>query len=1125
MRRKMLSVFVSSLIAILAAAAAFGQTTGGSVTGTVTDANGAVVPSATVTLVSKTTGQKLTTETTGSGSYSFPNVPVGEFTITVEATNFAPTTTELKVALNQATSADITIKAGTVQETVTVTAASEALVQTDTSQLGKSYEERLVKNLPIFGNQNALALLSPNVVERSSGVLGSGGSVGGTRARSNVFIVDGVDNNDPSVTGPAVDVIGDAIQEFTLLTNNFNAEFGAGGGGQFVTITKSGTNEFHGSGFAFLQHQQLNAASSSEEAQLKSRQIREKPRLRNTNYGLTIGGPIIRNKLFFFGALQRTHNSEEGASTTFLSPTSAGFGQISSLPGVSPFVLNLLRTNLALATVQTTTLTVLGVSGIPFGDVSLNIPVGFQDRKYQINIDHLRGSKDQFRYRFNYGEFASEQAGGGGTAFNNLSTYDTKAFSATWVRTFSATLVNDLRLSWRQAINDFPLKDPANLSFPNITVRPLNLNLGPNGNLPQSGGDNVYQVFDTVSYIHGSHSFKFGGEYKRILTTNNFLARERGDYIYNTLDELLQDLTPLGRNGLRGVGSGTFTGNVTKFYLFGQDDWKIKPNVTLNLGLRYERSGVPRASKDDLPFFQGVSVPGLNFQDLEADKNNFGPRLGFAWSPGFEGGLLHKLFGGRGQSSIRGNVSVTFSDFFQNLALFSRPPQIQQELDVGAAAARLGFSTAPGFLQRGGLPRTPIPPTSIAAIRAGVGGITDSQSLILPETYAFALSWQRELSRSTAVEFRYLGTRSRHLPVQIPRNLGYVPISQRRMPTFLSLPTAAQLSGLPTYGALVNASPNALVQPFASQGFFGGVTAFHAEGNSIYDSGSVSVTRRFSKGLAFTTAYTFSKTIDNSTNELFSSVVNPRRPQDYDRLDNERSLSALDIPHRFVFAANYEIPLFRKHSSDFLRAALGGFEIAGIFQAQSGQPWTPLSGIDTNQNFDAAPDRAILNPSGVAGTGSRVCAVNASGQLLRAGGFLSPGLTTNPDGSPVTLATCTIASYSPTSAVAYVALNPNAQYIQAGPMALATAGRNTIRARGFNRTDLTLINNIRFGEEKYNLQIGAEAFNVFNQRIRTIGSVGPTNTGFVNVNSTRFNDYSLGVVEGRTIQMRIKFIF
>ena len=1126
MYRKFFLVFASIALVAMFATAAFGQTNAGSVTGVVTDAQHAVVPGANVALESKTTGLKLESQTTSSGSYSFPNVPVGDYTVTITATNFATTTQALKVSLNTQTTVDLELKAGGLTENVTVTAASEALVQTDSSQLSKSYDERLVKNLPIFGDQNALALLSPNVTQRSSGALGSGGTVGGTRARSNVFIIDGVDNNDPSVTGPALSVIGDAIQEFTLLQNNYNAEFGAGGGGQFITLTKSGTNEFHGSGFAYIQNQMLNAASSSEEAQLKAGTLVEKPRYRNYVYGATFGGPIVRNKLFFFGALQRTTNAAEGASAVYTAPTSAGWAQITALPGVSPFVANLIGNNLIFASSANQTQTVLGVAGIPFGEVAINIPNSFRDNGYQINVDHVRGSSDQFRYRYSVDKYAAEAAGGGNVTFNNLVVYNTRSFAATWVRTFSASLVNDLRASWRQAISDYPLKDPANLTFPNITVKPLSISLGPNGNLPQSGGDNVYQLFDTISYIRGAHTFKFGGEYKRILTTSNFLARQRGDYQYDTLDDLLRDLTTTSHtNAIRGVGSGTFTGNVTKYYLFGQDDWKITPHLTLNLGLRYERSGVPRASKDDLVFFQGVGVPGLDFLNLHSDPNNFGPRLGFAWSPGFKSGMLHRMFGERGKSSIRANFSMTFSDFFQNLALFSRPPQIQQELDVAQAVARLGFPKTPGFLERGGLPSVPIPPTTLADIRGAIGGITDSESLILPETYSFTLSLQRELSSSTAIEIRYLGTRSRHLPIQIPLNLGYVPLSERRIPTFLTPPTAAQLAGLPDFLTLANASPTVLVQPFAcnptcADGFGGGITAFRAEGSSNYDAGSISITRRFSRGLAFTSAYTYSKTIDNSTNELNSSTVNPRRPQDYDRIDNERGLSVLDIPHRFVFAANYEIPLGKNSNSSFVRGALGGFELAGIFSAQSGQPWTPISGIDSNGNFDSAGDRTIFNPAGVAGTGSGVCGVNSAGLLLR-----SNGSTTNTNGTPVTFATCSVSSYAPLNAVAYVAKNPTAQYIQAGNLALATAGRNTLRSNGFNRTDLTLIKNIRFGDERYNLQFGAEAFNVFNQRLRTIYTVGPTNSGFANVSNTNFNNYSLGVVPGRTIQIRIKFIF
>jgi len=251
---------------------------------------------------------------------------------------------------------------------------------------------------------------------------------------------------------------------------------------------------------------------------------------------------------------------------------------------------------------------------------------------------------------------------------------------------------------------------------------------------------------------------------------------------------------------------------------------------------------------------------------------------------------------------------------------------------------------------------------------------------------------------------------------------------------------------------------------------------------------------------------------------LFSSVVNARRPQDFGNIRDERSLSALDIPHRFVFAANYEVPFFKNSRNGALRGLLGGWEIAPIFQTQSGQPFTPLSGVDSNLNFDAAADRTILNPNGAAGTGSRVVALNSAGQFLTSAGVVTTNIAAAGVG--------TSAAFN-SQAVAYLAVNPNAQYIQAGPGARATAGRNTIRSNGFHRTDLTALKNFRFGDDNntYNLQLGAEFFNLFNQRIRTISTVGATNTSFVNVNSTEFNRYSLGVVPGRVIQARLRFIF
>ncbi len=1147
MHKKISLILILTVLVAGFATAAFGQVTAGAVTGSVLDPNGAVVQNATVTLRNEATGQVLTTQSTGSGSYNFPNVPIGSFTLTVESTGFQPVTQTIAVSLNQTTTVNATLQTtGVAGTTVEVTAASEALVQADSSQLGKSFQTQQVENLPIFGNQNALALLSPNVVLQSGGTAGSGGSVGGTRPRSNVFTVDGVDNNDPSVTGPATSVIQDAVGEFTLLTNNFNAEFGQGGGGQFVTITKSGTNEFHGTGFLYTQNQALNAASTGEETNLQTPVsqggIVERPRFRDTRYGGTVGGPIVRNKLFFFGAFQREPISQEGTSTTFIAPTVAGLAQLATTPGASPFVTNLLRNNLTLAPngtilsgittdargrIRVSTANSLGITGVPFGEVSVSTPISSGDNQFQINIDQLRGTKDQFRYRFSFDRFNAIQAGNGNTTFNNLNAFNSRLFSATYVRTFNASLVNEIRLSYKRTITDFPLQNPAFSNFPNLTVGSLNLTLGPNENLPQGGFDNNYQIFDTVTLIRGKSNFKFGGEFRNLIFTSFFLPRGRGDYSYANFSELLQDQAPSNVD-LRGVGSGGFTGNQRRFYGFAQDDYKVTPNLTLNLGVRYEFVGLPRDAR--LQGLNSISnVPGVfTFGVPKTDKNNFAPRVGFAYSPNFESGVLHRIFGTHGQSAIRANFSESFSEVFQNLVLLQLPPQFQQELDVATANSAFGLNLNQNFLQQGGVPPTPVPPTTVAGARAGTSALIVDQRL--GETYSFALSFQRELSATTAVEFRYLGTRSRHLPVQVRLNQPIAPNDLLTIPTFIGT-QPSNLTGLRTLGDRLN-DPRVFASPGDAAGIGGSVTAFEPEGNSNYDSGSVSVTRRLSRGLALTSAYTFSKTIDNSTNELFTSRVNPRRPEDGRNLRNERGLSALDIPHRFVISANYAVPFFKESRNRFLKTVLSGFVFAPIFQAQSGQPFTPNNNVDANLTGDTAGDRTILNPSGTQGTGSAVVGLDRNGNVVGAtnasGVFVPTALTFN-----------NLFGGALDNVVAYRAVNPNAQFIQTGFFARSTAGRNNIRSNGFNRTDLTVLRDFAFGGDRnYRIQVGAEVFNLLNQRIRTIGAapsqsnpnssitgVGATTSAFANVDSAFFNNYSVGNFGGRTVQLRAKFIF
>lgn len=1106
-------LFLAFAALLVFSVAAFGQVTGGAVNGRAVDQNGAAILNATVTLKSAGTGQTLTTQTTGTGAFSFPNTLGGEYTITIEAQGFEATTQNVKVLLNQESTVDVVLNPAGVKSVVDITSSTEALVQTDTSQIGRNFETRQVQDLPIFNDVRALALLSPNVVAQGAGISGDGGSVGGTRPHANAFNVDGVDNNSPDLTGKQVNIIQDSIAEVAILTNNYNAEFGTGAAGQFNTVTKSGTNSYHGSAFGYLQSRHLNATTTSEEFNLRSGVITEKPAFTDRRYGGTFGGPILRNRLFFFGAYQREPISQQSSGVSYTAPTSAGLTQIAGLPGASPFVVGLLRNNLVLPTNSTETQTVLGQSGIPFGVVSLVTPGGSLETQYQINIDHLLGSRNQFRYRFSSDKIGSTQPGSGNPKFNNQQNIIARLFSAGWINTINSRLVNEARVSYKQFVTDYPLSDPAFNTFPNLTVAPLNLGIGPNGNLPSGGLNHSYQIYDSLSYARGRHNFKFGGEIRYLVFTSFFLPRGRGDYNYATFDELITDAIPSNVD-LRGVGSAAFTGNQRKYYGFAQDDWKVSTNLTLNLGLRYELLGLPRDAA--LQSMNAISnVPGvIEFNVPKTDKNNFSPRLGLAYAPEFTGRWGRLVSGSRGQSSIRAAFGINYYETYQNLYLLNLPPQFQQEISASA------FGYGSPFLQNGGVSPTPIPPNGVAAARGATGSYINDA--VEPYIMSGTLSYQRELTAGTVLELRYLHTAGRHLPVQVRRNGGVVDHSKLVMPTFLTGPTAAQLAGRPTLGSLGlnNRFPGAL----ARYGFVGAVTSFEPEGNSVYDGGSVSLTRRLAKGFAMTAAYTFSRAIDNATNELFSSTVNPRRAQDGFNLSQERSLSAIDVPHRFVASFNYDIPLFNRSNNGLVKGILGGWQINGVFQTQSGQLITPQSVIDSNRNGDVAGDRTIVNVNGLSGTGSGVYAVNTLGQRI------VDGSGADVLGDP--------------STVGYVAINGAAQYIQAGPGARANAGRNTLRTNNWNRTDLTMVKNFRLGPERFNFQIAAEIGNFFNQRIRTIGDfgspffvnqndfngtnqfgIGAVSFAFPDVTSPLFNNYSVGNFSGRTIQLRGKFTF
>ncbi|HMH42604.1 MAG TPA: TonB-dependent receptor, partial [Pyrinomonadaceae bacterium] len=970
------------------------------------------------------------------------------------------------------------------------------------------------------GDPNNLALLAPNVTAPPTGVSGAGAITGGLRQRANTFTVDGVDNNDVGVSGNVRGVIQDSVSEFSFLQNNFNAEFSSGGAGSFNTITKSGTNQYHGSLFTYIRSQKLDARSTEENS------LPNKHFFKEATYGFTLGGPItiprfgeggpavksLKDKLFFFVAAQKDFFKGEGATAGYIAPTASGLATIAALPGVSPYVIGLLRQAMPLATNQFDNCSaagsgaIFGTCGIAEGNVNVAQPNSNTTKSWQVNIDHNLNAKNQFRYRFYKTNYTSADPFLV-PLFASDTTQSQISFSANWISNLGSHLINDARFGYINSKTLFSrLRDQSQFNFPILDLDPFGVTLGPADQ--QTDSTKTFQYYDSVTWIRGEHTFKFGGEYLKRPNTIFFLPRHGGEYEYSDLDVFFQDIKPTDFNQV-GIGNPIQPLGSHQFGGFVQDDWKVKHNLTLNLGVRYDYQSIYDVEK-----LQALSAPvntgAATFGVPKTDKNNFAPRVGFAWAPSFSNGILGRLFGKEGDSSIRANFARAYVLAFSNLVSAGPPAALQGTLaDAGPAT---------NFLASGGA-TAGLPPYSFNSSTTPGSRILDHVS---PYADAFAVSFQRQITRSTGIEVRYLRTMGRKLFVQVQTNSRPVVDAMMVVPTLYSVPTAAALGALPTIGTLAAANPafspgaltpNRQIPAFASSV----LTSDPNIGKSKYDGISFSLNRRLSRHFSATAAYTYSRTYDNSFNELYTSDLNPRRSQDAGEyfqggldLSHDWSRSIADVPNRFVASWIYEVPF--KSRNKFANGFIGGWEITGIFQGQSGQLVDIQSGVDSNQNGDAAGDRVFINASGNPNVGSGVVGLT-----------LVNGVVTQ-----VALGS------APKSAVrAYLAVNPNAGWVQAGFYAagLANGGaglapRNAYRTRAWNNTDLDFIKNTRFGKEgRYNFQIGAEAHNVFNQREINIAGLGSGARSFTEPFTTQFLNYSFGVYGGRSITMRAKFIF
>jgi hypothetical protein len=1083
---------------IIFALSANAQVTTGTVRGVVTDPNAAVVPNAKVTLSEKSTSLSVNTQTSGAGEFSFTNLsPADDYVLTVEAQNFKTLTlTQVRVQVGQVTDVPAQLTLGAIGETIEVTAGGAELVDTTTANLTKSFDSRQVVELgqTSLGTSgvNNLALIAPNVSSSGGVGVGTGGSVGGQRPRNNNFMVDGIDNNDKSVTGPQSYISPEEVAEFTLLQNQFSAEFGRSNGGQFLTVTKSGTNDFHGSFYGFFRNRHLNALDT----QLKNAGItrNEMPREDFFRGGGNFSGPVYlprfgeggkayssgKNRLFFFTSYERLQEGKGASATPIFAPTALGFSRLNAIPGLSVANLSVFNTYVPVAAVNDAGTTVVKGVSIPIGTVFVSAPNFNKQNHIVENFDFNQSSKTQHRFRFTLTNLADIDN------FANLPQFfiaipnQQRLFSYTLLHTFTSNLTNETRLAYRRSVQDFPVPNisfPGLSEFPNVAMDDLGINIGPDPNAPQFTIENNYQVVDTLSYVWGSHSLKFGGDFRNIISPQSFSQRVRGDYEYASVETFLLDKSP-DIFGERNAGNNIYYGNQHVFYAFAQDDWRVRPNLTLNMGINYSYQQVPLGARTSQELNSISTVPGLiTFRAPKTQTKNFAPKVGFAWSPDFKGGMLGRLFGESGKTSIRGGFSMGYDYIFDYLYILSNPPQLQQTNDVDPSV-----STA-NFLAHGGLPNTPVAITSAAEARAETGSFEPDQQV--PYSLTWTGSIQRQFLKDWSVEVRYLGTRGVHLLTQNRINIQAKvdpALGLSGLPTFINAPSQASINSLGLSLADINARPR-IIPSYAAAGFTNNIVAFLSNGNSIYHGGSVSLQKRFSNGLQMNAAYTLSHLIDDTTAEVFSTILSPRRVQNFQNLRSERANSALDHRHRFVVSGIYELPWFRNDSNAFLRYTLGGFNIAGTYTYESGEQITLLSGIDSNLNGDAAADRGIFNAAGQEGVGTGVTA------LLRTCTVF------NTDG------TCAQSAASRT--VGYVANNPNARYIAAGQGAVSNLGRNTFKTPAINNTDLSLFKNFRIGESKF-IQIRADFFNAFNHPQYVPGSVNTVDPISI-TGATRFN--------------------
>jgi hypothetical protein len=1117
--------------------------------GTVTDAAGAVVSGATVTLRSNETGRTQTVNTNEEGFYRFSGLAPGAYTVTVEMSGFNRTTVEqYEITAEQTQGLDLTLSTGQLQETVTVTGASAPELQTENASVSGVVTTEEVRDLPQVGRDpyellrlapgvvgdagrsgNGQSVGFPNSPGRGSRVAGPGGSntaifqsenqppisANGQRVSANNFQIDGVSVNSLSFGGAAVITPNqESVKEIRVTSSNYSAELGRNSGAQIEVVSQNGTNQFHGSLFFKYNDPALNAFNKYGGIDLPPQRVNNRFR----QFGGSIGGPVIlprfgeggpstwhgRDRLFFFFSNENLRNSALDFGTEFvetpefrqlitaLRPGSQ-IARVFNSTGVVPRIVSVVAPSCVRFGNDPARCRVVG-SGLDIGSpigatgqyVSLGNPLGGgldnipdvqqvvfavpssqRGSQYNFRLDYTRGGSQVTlsTYHTRFDDFAADFGARGRPQADFSKKPRNTAITLAYIQTISPTIVNEARASFtRFNDNQLEANSQTNFGIPRIEVEGLpfdRIRFGaPRAETsPAIFVQNTYEVRDTLRVVRGSHALSFGGQIRREQDNNDLSGASRPLYSFSGLFNLANE-TPIFQE----IAADPTTGgpaNAQRYFRTGdyaafvQDDWKVRPNLTVNLGLRYEYFSPPTEKRGRLTNFvvdPGIPSGGrvvLTDQLFEPDRNNFAPRLGFAYSPGrFDNRLV-----------LRGGFGISYNRvpnvLFQNTR--GNPPFLARfAVCCGTAAGDFGTPFVGGQIQFGvGSSTSPFSFPANPVLGRGIDPVTGSAIGGAVEIYGAFDETPNSYVYTYSFEGQY------ELPYNLVASLGYQGSAGHK---------------------LIRLVDQTLLFPINTGNFFA-VFFPQPDVNSNFNALNARLSRRFANRFQFETNYRFSKSIDNQSYEGPGADTNQTNPGD---IKSERGPSDFDVRHFFNLSGTYETGFFGG-GRGLLSALFDGFQINGILTARSGFPWTPKFFSDLRQ-----PSGRFFGPIRPSGYLGGALEDTSDEAFIRPGGNF-PGGGSN-----------------------FFTLTPNA---------LPGIGRNSFRGPRFFSVDMSVARKIPLpfvglGEQS-NLELRANFFNAFN--LLNLESLRFFDRGTI-VTDPNFGRSERGLA-GRVVELQARFRF